>query len=137
MSLISNYRAMPMLLKIVVALGLAAPIVALASAVSRLSDTMAQDSGQSSDMSLFIFVFVVVAASPLCISAFLVIIKHKLSRVSFLGSWGLLCFSPFFLTTVQQEIEVFWLEFTFNLSLGLILGAYLFFSSNVNEYFRR
>lgn len=138
MSLVSNYRAMPMLLKVVVALGLAAPIVALASVVSRLSDTVAQGSGQFSEMSLFVDLFVVVVvASPLCISAFFIIKRQKLSRAFFLGSWGLLSFSPFFFTAVQQEMETFWLEFTFNIFLGLILGAYLFFSNNVSEYFRR
>lgn len=136
MRLMNNFLDMPILLKLVVMVSLAAPVIVIASVLTGSIVPMADhQSPYGNADNLTEVLLVVLSALPISLAAYMMLVKNRGSRFMFVGSWVLICFSPLFLFSVRSQLEVFWLETSFNFVLGGIISIYLFFGSNVRHYF--
>lgn len=131
-----NFIAIPIILKLLVVVGLMAPILVVGSTLTGtiISDhTLKPIYGAASD--IIEISIVALCSIPSFVAAIMMLIKISISRFIYILGWILISLSPLSLSIVREDYRSYLLEAGFYLILGLIIAMYLFKERAVNSYF--
>jgi hypothetical protein len=126
--MVTNILKMPIWLKFLSILGVISPILALTT-------VMTSDYHNNKGTGVALAIAIVLSMVPVFVASIMMMLKSKQSRVVFLFGWLIVCVSPLLMQSVRSELDLFIMEFSFNLLIGVALAAYLFKSKQVQEYF--
>ena len=131
MEIVKNIFVMPMIMRFIVVIGLFAPFIVIASAITgNITPYISDDSIGSIEI-----VIILVCSVPIMSAAFLIAKKDQKSRYVYIFGWVLICLSPLVLSDVRNQFDVFLIGALFNAFIGLFIGFYLFLSKDVQKYF--
>lgn len=136
--LIENFKKMPYLMKMMVLVGLLAPVLAFLTVkdgaiVQRyIEGALSKQGLDSIDL-----IFFVLSSIPLFLASFSLLSKKKLSRILFFVGWVFICLSPLALTLIRHALpELFLVELSFNFAIGVAMVAYLYLNADAKAYFQ-
>lgn len=129
--------AMPTALKIVTAISLLSPLIAVGSILTGNVATLSDQSYRfGAAKNLPELILVVLATIPVFFCALLILNKKNTVRYLYPLPWLLLCISPLLLESVRSQPSSFLVETTFNVLIGVLIGLYLIFSVSSKNYFK-
>ena len=127
---------MPNNLKIIIAAGFFSPALALGSIRSgSLVDGASPNTPYGDAAHLGELLIAVLATLPILTSSLLMARRINKGRYLFAGGWVFLCLSPLALSAVRATLDIFLMQFAFNLVVGGALTCYLFCNKRIRAYF--
>jgi hypothetical protein len=127
---------MPLMMKFIVVGGIMAPFVIIASVLTgQIAPNHISSSSFGAADNIFELILVLIFSVPIMCSAFLLVMKIKVSRYVYVSSWILICGSPLVLPSVRSQLDIFLVSFFINVFIGLVIGGYFLISKEVKRYF--
>lgn len=142
--LCNSFRDMPYLLKILTLLLLIAPVLAAGSVVSETvilsgvdkSNLHQSSIGAAKNLFELMLIFAVALIGP--VVAFIALMRRKIAVVLMPVALLLIsAFSPFILTIVRENYELYFRESLASCVVAAIVLAYMCFSKSVQSYFEK
>lgn len=126
---------MPFSLRVLVALGLLAPVLVLSSIFTGITGPGGVEVSYATGGSPVEFFLVFLSSIPIALAAFYLMRRSGLARYFYVVGWMLVCFSPLFLSPVREDLSSFIVSASFNALIAIGIGVYLCANQKIRSYF--
>jgi len=131
-----NYLEMPLALKFITLMGFVAPALAIASTLTgSITQGKIVGSGFGAAENITEFSMIVIFSLPSFFAAMMILMRLPKSRYIYVIGWITICLSPLALSQIRTDYDIFLVQLSFNLILGVVLAVFLFRNESINNYF--
>lgn len=129
--MINNLFEMPIWMRFLPILGIVAPLLAVVTIIDK--EVAINPSFDLKE--IVVYSLIVISMLPIFLGSVFMLKKSKASRYIYVLGWFVVCLSPLLMSSVRAEIDVFLMELSFNLLIGVVLIIYLFQNKQVQNYY--